>query len=71
MTLAARKTFAANLRRERKQRNLSQETLGFRSGLDTSEVGKLERSERDPRLGTIVKLAKALDLPPAELLAGI
>jgi ribosome-binding protein aMBF1 (putative translation factor) len=71
VTLAARKAFAANLRRERQERDLSQETLGFRSGLDTSEVGKLERSERDPRLATIVKLGNALGIPPAHLLDGI
>jgi transcriptional regulator with XRE-family HTH domain len=36
-----------------------------------SEVSRLERSQRDPRLATIVKLAKALKIPPAKLLDGI
>lgn len=71
MTPDARAIFAANLRRERKRLDLSQETLGFRSKLDTSEVSKLERSERDPRLATIVKLGNALAIPPARLLDGI
>jgi transcriptional regulator with XRE-family HTH domain len=36
-----------------------------------TEIGLLERSERAPRLDTIVKLARALDIEPAELLAEV
>jgi transcriptional regulator with XRE-family HTH domain len=67
----ARETFAQNLRTERKRLELSQEALGFRCDLNTSEVSRLERCERDPRLATIVKLARALGVPPAKLLDGI
>lgn len=71
MTASARQIFAANLRRERKRLELSQEALGFRCDLNTSEVSRLERSSRDPRLATIVKLANALGVPPSTLLEGI
>jgi transcriptional regulator with XRE-family HTH domain len=71
MTPTARATFAANLRRERKRLKLSQEALGFRCDLNMSEISRLERSRRDPRLTTIVKLGKALGIPPAQLLDGI
>lgn len=67
----ARETFARNLRAERKRLKLSQEALGFKCGLDTSEVSRLERSVRDPRLATIIKLARALGVPPSKLLDGI
>lgn len=67
----ARETFAYNLRRERKRLKLSQEALGFRCDLNTSEISRLERCARDPRLATIVKLARALEVPPAKLLDGI
>lgn len=67
----ARETFAANLRAERKRLNLSQEALGHRCNLNMSEVSRLERCDRDPRLATIVKLAKALGIPPSKLLDGI
>jgi transcriptional regulator with XRE-family HTH domain len=67
----ARETFARNLRAERKRMKLSQEALGFQCDLDTSEVSRLERSTRDPRLATIVKLARALGVPPSKLLDGI
>lgn len=71
MTPTARATFAANLRRERQRLKLSQEALGFRCDLNTSEISRLERSRRDPRLTTIVRLGKALGIPPARLLDGI
>lgn len=67
----ARETFAANLRRERKRLKLSQEALGHCCDLNMSEISRLERSQRDPRLATIVKLAGALGIPPARLLDGI
>lgn len=66
-----RETFARNLRAERLRLELSQEALGYACNLDTSEVSRLERSQRDPRLATIIKLARALGIPPAKLLDGI
>jgi transcriptional regulator with XRE-family HTH domain len=66
-----RETFARNLRTERQRLQLSQEALGFRCELNMSEISRLERSRRDPRLATIIKLARALGVPPAKLLDGI
>jgi transcriptional regulator with XRE-family HTH domain len=66
-----RETFAQNLRTERQRLKLSQEALGFNCGLNMSEISRLERSRRDPRLATIIKLARALGVPPAKLLDGI
>ncbi len=71
MTPAARAVFAANLRRERLRSKLSQEALGFKCDLNMSEISRLERSRRDPRLATIVKLGNALGVPPSRLLDGI
>jgi transcriptional regulator with XRE-family HTH domain len=50
---------------------MSQEELGFSAGLHPTEVSRLERATREPRLGTIVKLARALELKPSALLDGI
>jgi transcriptional regulator with XRE-family HTH domain len=63
--------FAANLRLHRRRRDLTQEALGAASSMHRTEIGLLERFERDPQLATIVKLARALEIKPAELLAGI
>jgi transcriptional regulator with XRE-family HTH domain len=67
----ARETFACNLRKERQRLKLSQEALGFLCNLNMSEISRLERSQRDPRLATIVKIARALEIPPERLLDGI
>jgi transcriptional regulator with XRE-family HTH domain len=62
--------FAANLRRERLRRELSQEGLAALCGLHMTEVSRLERARREPRLGTIVTLAKGLGIRPAVLVKG-
>jgi transcriptional regulator with XRE-family HTH domain len=66
-----RERFATNLRQARRRQGISQEELGFRCELHRTEISLLERGGREPRLGTIVKLAGALETTPAELCAGI
>jgi transcriptional regulator with XRE-family HTH domain len=63
--------FAANLRTARTAAGLSQEALGDACDLHRTEISLLERSGREPRLGTIVKLARALKIPPTKLLQGM
>jgi transcriptional regulator with XRE-family HTH domain len=63
--------FARNLLAQRQKKKLSQEQLGDRAGIHRTEVSLLERGAREPRLSTIVKLARALAVRPAELLRGI
>jgi transcriptional regulator with XRE-family HTH domain len=66
-----RDRFAINLRKARKKSEVSQEELGFRCDLHRTEISLLERGGREPRLGTIVKLASALEVTPEELCYGI
>lgn len=66
-----RDIFAANLRAARLEAGLSQEALGDEADMHRTEVSLLERSARDPRLGTIVKLANGLKISPGQLLDGI
>ena len=66
-----RKRFALNLRIERKAQALSQERLALRAKIHRTEVSLLERGNRDPRLSTIVRLSRALDVPPRCLLEDV
>jgi transcriptional regulator with XRE-family HTH domain len=63
--------FAENLRRLRQRAGLSQEALGYAVGLHRTEISLLERAAREPRLGTIVRLARGLQVKPTLLLRGI
>jgi transcriptional regulator with XRE-family HTH domain len=63
--------FAANLRRVRKKRGLSQERLAHAADLNMTHVAKIERTEREPGVRTISKLAVALDVSAADLFDGI
>ncbi len=63
--------FGANLRRARLEAGLTQEQLSDLCGLHSTEISRLERAVREPRLSTIVQVARGLGLPAADLLAGI
>ena len=66
-----RDRFAINLRKARQKQGISQEALAGLCDLHRTEISLLERGGREPRLGTIAKLAAALDCSPEELCAGI
>lgn len=63
--------FAENLRVVRKARGHTQASLGQASGLHFTEISRLERGVREPRLSTMVRLADALEVPLEVLVAGI
>ena len=46
-----RMRMAANIRRTRKELGWSQETLAYQAGLHSTEISRLERGMREPRLG--------------------
>lgn len=66
-----REIFGRNVRQARREAGMSQEALGHACDLHPTEISRLERAGREPRLGTIVKIARALRIPPARLLDGI
>lgn len=51
----------------RQTKGMSQEELSFRTGIDASSIGKLERNEAHPTLATLVRIAEALDFNIREL----
>jgi transcriptional regulator with XRE-family HTH domain len=66
-----RDRFSINLRRARQAAGISQEELAERCEIHRTEVSLLERGGREPRLGTMVKLATALGTDPETLCSGI
>ena len=59
--------FGERLRELRTERDLSQEALAELSGVDRNYIGQIERAERNAALVNIVRIAKALEVEPAEL----
>jgi transcriptional regulator with XRE-family HTH domain len=65
------KQFGANLRRMRDDAGLSQEVLAQDARLDRAAISIIERGTRAANLRTVLKLARALEVPPSALLADI
>lgn len=63
--------FAANLRRLRAERGLTQEALAHASGLLFVDIAKIETQGREPKVTTIAKLARGLDIDPGELFTDV
>jgi transcriptional regulator with XRE-family HTH domain len=55
----------------REAAGMSQEALADAAEVHLSEVGRVERAERDLRLSTILRLAAGLNVRPAELFDGL
>lgn len=58
----------SNLRDARKGLGLTQEQVGERSGVHPTEVSRIEAGKRDPRVSTLLRLARALEVQPGQLL---
>ena len=63
-----RQAFAANLRRLRHAKGISQEDLAYEADVNRTYLSKLEKGVSYPGLEIIAKLADALGVEPAELL---
>ncbi len=58
----------SNLRAARKGLGLTQEEVAERSGVHATEVSRIEAGKRDPRVSTLQRLAKAVEVQPGQLL---
>lgn len=59
---------ARGIREQRQRRRLSQLALAEAAGLSIDHISKVERGLREPRLGVVDRVARALGVDPAELL---
>ena len=60
-----------NVRKRREARELTQEKLAEKSGLDPTYISDIERGRRNPGIKNVARLAKALGLATAELCKGV
>lgn len=60
--------FGQHIAQLRKNAEMSQEDLSARSELDRTYISGVERGKRNLSLGNILKLARALDTHPKNLL---
>ncbi|MBI5487424.1 MAG: helix-turn-helix transcriptional regulator [Deltaproteobacteria bacterium] len=63
--------FGRTVRELRQRSGLSQEGLAEMAGLHRTYVGSVERGERNIGLLNLVAIARALNVPPKALVAGI
>jgi transcriptional regulator with XRE-family HTH domain len=66
----ATERFARNLAAARQRAGLTQEALAFKASIHPTWISRLECGRHNPSLATIARLAGALELTPADLLAG-
>ncbi len=57
-----------NLREARERLGLTQEQVAQRSGVHATEVSRIERGKRDPKVSTLERLARAVKVKPGRLL---
>jgi transcriptional regulator with XRE-family HTH domain len=68
---AAQKQLGRNIRTRREDKEQTQEDLAAECDLHPTEIGRLERGERDLRLSTLLRVARGLQVAPLDLLDGI
>jgi len=60
------KIVGANVRRLRKDRGLTQETLALDAAIDLTYLGGIERGRRNPSVAVLGRLADVLSVHPRE-----
>jgi transcriptional regulator with XRE-family HTH domain len=56
------------LREARERLELTQEEVAERRGVHATEVSRIEAGKRDPQVSTLLRLAKAVEVKPGQLL---
>lgn len=63
-------TIGENIRQARKKAGLTQRQLAEKSGVATITLQQYERGVREPKLDTIAKIARAMNLFASDLISG-
>lgn len=65
---AASAAFGHRMCELREERGMSQEDLADKTDMHPTAIGRIERGKREPRLTTILRVARGLDVQPSALL---
>lgn len=60
--------FGKHLKKIRTRKKISQEKLGLEANSYQSTIIRIEQGKANPKLSTLIAIAKALNIPPRELL---
>jgi transcriptional regulator with XRE-family HTH domain len=63
--------FATALKRLRTSHGLTQEALAHEAGLSLTSLARIETAVQEPKIGTVLNLARAMKISAAELVAEV
>lgn len=69
--MSIHKELGIKIQKYRKIKNLSQESLARKSGIDRTYISDIEKGNRNVSIGIIEKISKALDINITKLLEGL
>jgi len=61
------KLFGENLRRIRNEKDITMQQLANQAEIELSQIYRIESGKINPKLTTLLKIAKGLNVPPADL----
>jgi len=61
------KAFGKNLKKIRQAKKVTQEQLAFATGLELSQIGRIERGVINTSISNVFEIAEALEIEPIEL----
>jgi transcriptional regulator with XRE-family HTH domain len=64
----ATRAFGARMRKLRDEQGISQDELSRVTDVHPTAIGRMERGAREPRLTTILRIARGLEVSPGDLL---
>jgi transcriptional regulator with XRE-family HTH domain len=56
--------FGAQLKSLRQKKGMTQEVLGFKAGISTSQVARIEAGKLNTTISTVISLARAMETDP-------
>jgi transcriptional regulator with XRE-family HTH domain len=68
---AAKSVVGERIREQRKRSGMTQERVAHAAELDRKHIGMIETGQAEPRIGTLIRIAGALDVPVEKLIAGL